>query len=632
MIVTAITRSQIPTITVGVNVLMTSGFSTVGDLGANATYTSVGATSGGPMAIQDASGAWYNLVINGPVNVSWCGVPNGSDDTTAIDLAFAIAAAKSTCVYFPAASYHYNGNGQDYNYIDVRGDGIAQSIITIMTSTKYLIDSNQEWVTFRFRDMEIYGGAGAIRNRYTGANVVYDKVVEGCLFTNFTGSAISTNSSNDPYWKIRRNAFIGSPSTSICIAFAGAQDSTVIENNDFYEYAVGIKIVFPQRVTLRSNSFIHQVSGTYRSDIWLVPYTTYSGIGYLDSFSTHGNETLNSTDYAYLFADEGTGTYVGDRFPVYTNSAGYLTGLTITNQFISGKTSPSRPLIYSTTPNIGQCVFSNVEITGSPPTYILQIQTPSVTDEPYSRDNVIGPVSMNYVWQTYTTFNFCNATGVATYVDPNNISSYNSQMVAPPLGVSVDTSTYANLVTASVAAWTHGGTGSSIAAATDVDGGADAATFNFTNATQNVGNVYAPATTYIANIPIQIEFDIAPFAGSALTHVVFEIASTVQIYYFTIPATTKRVFLTWTPRAGTTQYPAFTNITGETGKVTIGRFRMYQAMLRAPGNILKGPQYIENALTTPATPTGGGYLWVDSSGNLKYVSPGGKTTTIATNT
>ena len=36
-------------------------------------YTSQGATSGGPMAIQDAGGTWYNLVLNGPVNPGWFG-------------------------------------------------------------------------------------------------------------------------------------------------------------------------------------------------------------------------------------------------------------------------------------------------------------------------------------------------------------------------------------------------------------------------------------------------------------------------------------------------------------------------------------------------------------------------------
>lgn len=83
----AITRAQIPTTTITSPIVVLSGFSTAGDLGAGATYTSVGATQFGIMAIQDAAGTWFQMLLNnGPVNLGWFGlVGDGiTDNLTAL--------------------------------------------------------------------------------------------------------------------------------------------------------------------------------------------------------------------------------------------------------------------------------------------------------------------------------------------------------------------------------------------------------------------------------------------------------------------------------------------------------------------------------------------------------------------
>src|SRR5215472_15151824 len=63
-------RSSVPATTVNGDTFITSGYTTVGDRGAGAIYTSVNATTGGPLAIQDGSGTWFNLVSFGNQPIS----------------------------------------------------------------------------------------------------------------------------------------------------------------------------------------------------------------------------------------------------------------------------------------------------------------------------------------------------------------------------------------------------------------------------------------------------------------------------------------------------------------------------------------------------------------------------------
>ena len=108
----AITRNQIPLVTIGSNTLMVSGNVVSGDLGAGAIYTSQGSTSSGPMAIQDSAGTWYNLVLNNePISVGWFGAKGDgtTDDTAAINASIiAVNAAGGGAVIFPHGTFMVN--------------------------------------------------------------------------------------------------------------------------------------------------------------------------------------------------------------------------------------------------------------------------------------------------------------------------------------------------------------------------------------------------------------------------------------------------------------------------------------------------------------------------------------------
>ena len=123
---TLFTRVQIPTLTFSANTFFVSGFSTAGDKGAGAMYTSVGAGSSGPMAIQDASHTWFQLVLIEYVNVCWFGAKGdgATDDSAAILAAVNVAYGDTLAVYFPAGTYRITQDAVLTQTVVTNGTGL----------------------------------------------------------------------------------------------------------------------------------------------------------------------------------------------------------------------------------------------------------------------------------------------------------------------------------------------------------------------------------------------------------------------------------------------------------------------------------------------------------------------------
>lgn len=97
-----ITRAQIATMLVLPSTFMVSGFSTTGDRGAGAIYSSQAAGPTSPMAIQNASGVWFGLVINSFADAGWFGVTGNdvADDTSAAQTAINYITANHLTLVF----------------------------------------------------------------------------------------------------------------------------------------------------------------------------------------------------------------------------------------------------------------------------------------------------------------------------------------------------------------------------------------------------------------------------------------------------------------------------------------------------------------------------------------------------
>ena len=291
-----------------------------------------------------------------------------SDDTAAIDAAFAIGGQ----VYFPPGSYVYNGLGYGGAHPVVIGSGSAFSTIILGTGCS-LLKNTSAYASLTLRDLTISGGFGAIRHTYTGINVQSLMRVEWCAFTGYTGTAISSLTSDMPYWHIAHNKFFAADDdTTMGIALAGATDGCIIVHNAFLRDRVHVKFLGGGDLHLDQNDFIqwNPSASNQRASVWFVPGGTPNETMFA-SGNKFGNENLLSTDYKVLYADEdaATGSDHATRFPDTTNaSSGVIARHRwVENNTIGNSAGSVIPFVYSMTPFVYSSVYAGARSTGRAP-------------------------------------------------------------------------------------------------------------------------------------------------------------------------------------------------------------------------------------------------------------------------
>lgn len=322
------------------------------------------------LRFDTVTGSYLATDVSGMANVRDYGAVG--DGTTNDRQAFVDATATGRPVYVPEGIYRYGGAGLTGQGITIVGGGNFLTNVVLDAGT-YFIDDNQEWFTFHLSGIRFANGAGHVRNRFTGTNVTNPNVVVDCAFVDYTTASISNESSDHPYWKIERNYFQAANDTvAIGVALSGLTDGSTIVDNEFTLNRVHVKLrrggnnaYLARNDFVRFNAFV----ATPRIDVWFVPNNipptfVNAGDGMVLTQCKFGNENLNAADYRILYADEGAGTFNGDRLPVLTASTGYIVGHTVrdVNQSDIGGTIP---LVYSTTPNVAGCAYGPVTQSGS---------------------------------------------------------------------------------------------------------------------------------------------------------------------------------------------------------------------------------------------------------------------------
>lgn len=145
IITRSIVRVDIPNINIPVNTIMLSGYYVAGDLGTGAIYTSVGASSSGPSAIQDKNGTWFQLITIEPVSIGWFGaIGDGiTDNTTAVQ-----AAINAGDIKIPTGTFVLGANNSTITIPSNRAILFDEGANFIASPT--FVTDNSSAATYRF--------------------------------------------------------------------------------------------------------------------------------------------------------------------------------------------------------------------------------------------------------------------------------------------------------------------------------------------------------------------------------------------------------------------------------------------------------------------------------------------------
>lgn len=192
---TTFLRADIPTTTITVDTFIASGYYVAGDLGAGAIYTSVGAGSGSPGAIQDFVGTWFGIVIGNEFNAGWFGLKgDGTTETATITAICAAIPSIGAKVNWPPGLFKtagghtianpciMQGAGQTSLKIFQSGTDTGGTIIQCTSATSVCFTVTANWATFR--DLTGFNAVNPVtagsfikaNSAYVGAQVNYESI------------------------------------------------------------------------------------------------------------------------------------------------------------------------------------------------------------------------------------------------------------------------------------------------------------------------------------------------------------------------------------------------------------------------------------------------------------------------
>jgi hypothetical protein len=579
------------------------------------------------------------------------GAVSGQDSTAAITAA--CAAANGAAVYFPAGNWIVSTSGVCSGpAMKLIGAGETttlgssnQGVTTIqLPSGGYLIDDNQAWQSLLVEGITFSGGAGAIRNRYSSNADFNASVVEDCNFYNYTGAAISDNESDHPYWNILRNQFYGAnTTTTMAIALEGDVARSTIAENEFLNNAVDVKLVNPGAVTMERNDHIEYSAGTGRVHTWIVPTTgvyTYGVKGFVSQNEKYGNENLATSDFRFLFAAEGSGTYVGDRLPSLVATTGYVGGITISNAFVGGASTTGNSVIYSYTPQVNGLVASNMMLAGTMPSYILQFDSTALPSPSLLGSNVLGPFLIDpsnrtllptQAVQTKAT----NAPGMALVIDPWGWLSQSDPTLPNGVAGTSGQAGFTILAVPTMSSWGVGGGISTKVGVTDAAGGTNALA-----ATLDIGSNYGQinatvSTAAVMGIPMWVEFDAKACTTNPLNTIYLDVEQNNATWWaasYQVTGSWRHFRAMFVPTTSNSFVIFVRNQTATAGCADIGQVVVYQSNDPLSGNQFIGPvtisgnEQVSGTLTSPtvsaSASSNSGTIYIGSDNNVKWYRSG----------
>lgn len=557
--------------------------------------------------------------MGGEVSVRAFAAPDVTDWTAA----FAAAASTGKRVLVPPGRY-YGTFDLDLRRPSFVGAG-RESVTIAVAPGHYFLDSNQLWAGLRVEGMVFRGGSGAIRNRYAGSNVTTFLDVADCEFRDYDTCAISSNSSDGPFWRIRQNLFsAANQTTAIGVALNGLTDATVIADNEWQRNLVDIKLALGgNNAYVRGNDFVHYgaaEAGLSRASIWIVPNPSpvNAGAGLLVEGNKFGNEKLGPDDKRILYADELPGDTFGERLPnLDVDSSGYITGHTFRDNLVNG--GAAVPVVYSTTPNLRSSIYGPITLAGTEPSAVVEFRTPPTGCGPEAATNVLGPV-VSPSWNS-APLTASNAPGLFRLDDPHQM--FEASVTAPTTYRGGSRATgFTRLLAQRVNGFSLGG-GATKTAVTDAVGAADAVDV-LLGAGSIYGYVPGPDAVRVGE-PIWVEFDVKQSDVDPVTRlqVLFGLDTAAPgaacnfLRRHVEPGTEWKPyrFLTYSGIASPRLVLKFARSSGATGTgVQLGGVRMYHAREPIPADLV-----LPDATTTPGDSQWAGYVVATINGTPRRI-------------
>ena len=364
------------------------------------TFVKVDAGGNLSAAVPPTGGA---TVTNFYANVMDYGANNagGGDNVTAFRNAANVTGSDSRPIGIPPGTYNFSTTPfvtGALAHMVIKGGGGRSTQINIPAGG-YLVDSDVQPNSFDADGLYLCFGAGAFRFRYAGDNTLGHRTITRNTFYQYTKAAISSEMNDNPYWYVHDNLFWGAnTTTTMGIALSGWPNNSNFYNNSFLADRVHMKVGRggPDQ-KLWNNDLLRFIAnqGFPKIDIWLVAGNSSTdgfvncGPGMTIRDNKFGNEGLEAGDWHIVVADEGAGTFFGDRMPLLsTVSSNNMVGVICEgNDHKAGGSAGDIPLVYSTTPNIrGWAIFNNIQPDG--PQSLLKLLTATGFIPSY---NIVGP-------------------------------------------------------------------------------------------------------------------------------------------------------------------------------------------------------------------------------------------------
>lgn len=502
----------------------------------------------------------------------------------AVSSGFPVATAK---LIVPAGDYKIDTGATVANCnLAVEGEGKEVTRIRI-GSGQYLLTVSGTIYQFEFRGISTSGGKGVLKHTSTSNNVQGIPVIEDNNFFDYTECAIGSLASDMPYWKVRKNVFMGSTAlTSKGVALAGSTDLIDLADNAFLRNKYHIKLgKGANNAKVLCNDLIRFTSGGGSPalvDIWIVPNSssTNAGEGCVIGFNKFGNENFHTSDYKILLADEAAGTDFVTKDHATTASTGYWIGARLLGNNHSGVASGSNGTVYSYTPNI-RGLKADDHYQGTKPPYIVHFDSGVTVSNDRTTESSL--VSLSHIADPFETKQapYSNQPSLGIVDDPFALlAGHDDYRNVYPGALDPG---YADLwTTASSGARLLTQSNTTRSNITDSIGGADAAEYTFST---SGGFCYGYMAATTPNRLAWIEIELKKSSTNPLADVQVDVRTDGgQICwrrFIKLPTNWQRIRIPWVPRSNSgvqsVQFRAVDYSAGVADRFQVGKIEVYHA-------------------------------------------------------